>query len=70
MEFSFFNDKGTLDVGLHQKGEFNKYFPVPPCLIADKDMLPVMEAILKFARGTKLPCYDKRDHTGFTGIWF
>lgn len=65
MEFSFFDEGKGLDIGLHRKGEFSRYFPVPPCLIADRDMLPALEAVLDFARASKLACYDKRDGSGF-----
>jgi len=66
MEFSFFfGDKGILDIGLHEKNEFNRYFPVPPCLICDKDFLEITRIIKDFARESGLPVYDKRVHTGF-----
>lgn len=65
MEFSFFDENGLLQLGLHQKGEFNRYFPVPPCLIADKDIVAAVEEVLAFARKSQLPCYDKRAHEGF-----
>ena len=65
MEFSFFDEGKGLMVGLHRKGEFNRYFPVPPCLICDKDMIPALDAVLDFARASGLPCYDKRDNSGF-----
>ncbi|MFH1367752.1 MAG: 23S rRNA (uracil(1939)-C(5))-methyltransferase RlmD [Elusimicrobiota bacterium] len=65
MEFSYFNDNSGLQIGLHQKGEFNRYFPVPPCLISDKEMMPVLEMVLNFSRGSLIPCYDKRAHEGF-----
>ena len=65
MEFSFFDEGKGLMAGLHRKGEFNRYFPVPPCLIADKDLVPVLETVLEFAKASGLACYDKRDHSGF-----
>lgn len=66
MEFSFFfGEKGILDIGLHEKNEFNRYFPVPPCFICDSDFLPVTEIIRDFARSSGLPVYDKRVQTGF-----
>jgi 23S rRNA (uracil-5-)-methyltransferase RumA len=65
MEFSFFDEGKGLMLGLHKKGEFAKYFPIPPCLISDKDLINVFEIVLAYARKTGLVCYDKRDHTGF-----
>lgn len=65
MEFSFFDEGGVVSLGLHRKGEFNRYFPVPPCHIADPDFLPLIDAVVAFARGSGLPCYDKKRHAGF-----
>ena len=65
MEFSFFDEGKGLMIGLHRKGEFNSYFPVPPCLICDVDMIKALEVVIDFARASGLPCYDKRDHSGF-----
>jgi 23S rRNA (uracil-5-)-methyltransferase RumA len=65
MEFSFFQAEAGATAGLHQKGEFNRYFAVPPCVIADPDFLPLTEKIVAFARHTGLTAYDKRSHQGF-----
>jgi 23S rRNA (uracil1939-C5)-methyltransferase len=65
MEFSFFDDGGRPDLGLHVKGAFNRYFPVPPCFIADADLVGVMEDVLAFARESGLGSYDKKLHAGF-----
>lgn len=75
MEFSFFDGSGHLSpntpvksavsLGLHQRNEFNRYFPVPPCFICDSDFLPVIEEIVRFSRASGLGVYDKRIHAGF-----
>ncbi|MGA2090364.1 MAG: 23S rRNA (uracil(1939)-C(5))-methyltransferase RlmD [Endomicrobiales bacterium] len=75
MEFSFFDGSGHLSpdtpvksavsLGLHQRNEFNRYFPVPPCFICDGDFLPVIEDVVRFARTSGLGVYDKRKHSGF-----
>ncbi len=66
MEFSFFFARdASPDIGLHEKNEFNRYFPVPPCLICGDDFLLVTEKIKEFARCSGLSVYDKRSHEGF-----
>jgi 23S rRNA (uracil-5-)-methyltransferase RumA len=65
MEFSFFSDGGPVSLGLHRKGEFDRYFSVPPCFIADSDFVPVIESILSFVQASGRPCYNKRQHLGF-----
>lgn len=65
MEFSFFESAAGLSIGLHVKGQFNRYFPVPPCHICDPDFIPVVEAVLAFGRTSGMPWYDKNAHTGF-----
>ena len=66
MEFSFFFGRGgSPEIGLHEKNEFNRYFPVPPCLICGDDFMFVTERIKEFARGSGLSVYDKRSHKGF-----
>ena len=65
MEFSFFDDKGQLSVGLHQRGEFNRYVSVPPCFIADADFIPITAIVIDFARRSGFGIYDKRSHSGF-----
>ena len=65
MEFSFFNEGNTTDLGLHCKGSFNKYISVPPCFIADKDFLKAAEIIKDFANENGLPAYNNRIHEGF-----
>lgn len=52
MEFSFFEQDGKLKVGLHRKGQFNQFFSVPPCFIADSDFLPIIDTVLAFARNS------------------
>lgn len=66
MEFSFFHRSGAgLDLGLHEKNEFNRYFPVPPCSICDEDFLDAAQKIKDFALASGLPVYDKRSNEGF-----
>ena len=65
MEFSFFDNKGQLAAGLHQRGEFNRYISVPPCFIADTDFIPITEIVIDFARRSGLGIYDNRSHSGF-----
>lgn len=70
MEFSFFADKdcandcGFANLGLHRKGSFNKYVPVPPCFIADEDFLKAARIVKEFAGGKKLKAYDNKTHEG------
>lgn len=65
MEFSFFNDGDTTDLGLHCRGSFNRYVSVPPCFIADKDFLKAAEILKDFANENGLSAYDNRSHEGF-----
>jgi 23S rRNA (uracil-5-)-methyltransferase RumA len=65
MEFSFFSEEGKVSLGLHRKGAFDRYFKVPPCLIADPDFIPLTEAVIAFAQESGLSVYDKRSHAGF-----
>ncbi|MCX5781908.1 MAG: 23S rRNA (uracil(1939)-C(5))-methyltransferase RlmD [Elusimicrobia bacterium] len=65
MEFSFFDKDGIVSLGLHQKGEFDKYLSIPPCYIADEDFLDLSETITAFANKSKLTVYNKKTHNGF-----
>ncbi|GHT08109.1 23S rRNA (uracil-5-)-methyltransferase RumA [Endomicrobiia bacterium] len=65
MEFSFFNNKGIVDLGLHCKGMFNRYVSVPPCFIADKGFLQVVETVKRFANGNNFSVYNNKTHEGF-----
>lgn len=71
MELSFFADKdcaddcGFANLGLHRKGSFNKYVPVPPCFIADEDFLKAARIVKEFACCKKLKAYDNKTHEGF-----
>jgi 23S rRNA (uracil-5-)-methyltransferase RumA len=65
MEFSFFNNKGITDLGLHCKGMFNRYVSVPPCFIADKDFLHAAEFIKRFANENKFTAYSNKIYEGF-----
>lgn len=64
MEFSFYQENSKVNLGLHQKGEFNKFFPVPPCFICDPDFLPLIELVLDFVRESGLPAYNLKTHQG------
>jgi len=65
MEFSFFNNDGRADLGLHQRGSFNRYVSVPPCFIADKGFLKIAEIIKNFANENNLLAYNNYAHEGF-----
>ena len=65
MEFSFFNNDGLADLGLHCRGSFNRYSSVPPCYIADEDFLKAATIIKDFANKNGLSAYNNRTHEGF-----
>jgi 23S rRNA (uracil-5-)-methyltransferase RumA len=65
MEFSFFNNKNIVDLGLHCKGMFNKYVSVPPCFIADRDFLQAVETVKRFANENDFTVYNNKTHEGF-----
>ena len=65
MEFSFFDADGKTDLGLHQKGSFNRYISVPPCFIADKDFSLIAHIVKDFANKNNLPAYNNKTHQGF-----
>jgi 23S rRNA (uracil-5-)-methyltransferase RumA len=65
MNFSFFNNKGITDLGLHCKGMFNRYVSIPPCFIADKNFLQVAETVKRFANENKITAYNDKTHEGF-----
>ncbi len=65
MEFSFFEENGVLELGLHRKGFFDAYLAVPPCFIADRDFVEISEIIRNFAANSGLKFYNKRSRQGF-----
>ncbi len=65
MNFSFFNNKGIADLGLHCKGMFNRYVSIPPCFIADKNFLQVAKTVKRFANENKITAYNDKTHEGF-----
>lgn len=67
MEFSFFHNvqEGRSDIGLHCRGRFNKYVSVPPCFIADKSFLKILEIVRDFANKNNFTVYDNKTHQGF-----
>ncbi|MDD5021421.1 MAG: 23S rRNA (uracil(1939)-C(5))-methyltransferase RlmD [Endomicrobiaceae bacterium] len=65
MEFSFFNDNDSLDLGLHCKGSFYRYSPIPPCYIAHEDIVKTAEIVKIFAINTGLKAYNNKSHEGF-----
>lgn len=65
MEFSFFNENDTLNLGLHCKGSFYKYSSVPPCYIAHEDIVKVQSIVKDFAQKTNLKAYNTKSHEGF-----
>ena len=65
MEFSFAEEGGKLILGLHKKRMFNEYCPLPPCYIADDEMMNVVNKSIDFAVSSGLKAYNKRTHQGF-----
>ncbi|MDR3275263.1 MAG: 23S rRNA (uracil(1939)-C(5))-methyltransferase RlmD [Endomicrobium sp.] len=65
MEFSFFNNKGIADLGLHCKGSFDRYVSIPPCFIADKDFSQPVKLVKRFANDNNLTAHDNKTHEGF-----
>ncbi|MDR2709629.1 MAG: 23S rRNA (uracil(1939)-C(5))-methyltransferase RlmD [Elusimicrobiota bacterium] len=65
MEFSFFNNCGKTDLGLHQKESFNKYVSVKKCLICEEVFGDILEAVRNFAQENNLSAYDNKTHIGF-----
>ena len=65
MEFSFFDDNGKLDMGLHEKGSFYKYIGIPPCFIAHKDIVKTAAIVKEFCIKTGLKPYNNKSHEGF-----
>ncbi|MDR1941758.1 MAG: 23S rRNA (uracil(1939)-C(5))-methyltransferase RlmD [Endomicrobium sp.] len=65
MEFSFFDNGGQTDLGLHCRGSFNRYVSVPPCFIADGDFVKAAAIVKNFANKKGLPAYDNKTHEGF-----
>ena len=65
MEFSFFDNNGNLDMGLHQKGSFYRYTAIPPCLIAHNDIEKTASAVKNFCVKTGLKAYNNKSHEGF-----
>jgi len=65
MEFSFFNSEGKTDLGLHQRGSFNRYSPVPPCYIADESFVKAARIVKDFANKSGLSAYNNVTREGF-----
>ncbi|MDR3049962.1 MAG: 23S rRNA (uracil(1939)-C(5))-methyltransferase RlmD [Elusimicrobiota bacterium] len=65
MEFSFFDNGGDIELGLHYKGSFDRYVPVSFCFIADEDFSKAVEIIKEFANKSGLPPYNNKTHNGF-----
>jgi 23S rRNA (uracil-5-)-methyltransferase RumA len=65
MEFSFFNSGGKADLGLHMRGSFNRYCPVPPCFIADENFVKAAQTVKNFANNSGLAAYDNKTREGF-----
>lgn len=65
MELSFGGSGDGLVLGLHQKGRFDAYVPVPPCFIADENFLPIIERVTEFARSSGLSSFDAATKQGF-----
>jgi len=65
MEFSFFNSDGNADLGLHQRGSFNRYSPVPPCYIADESFVKAAQIVKDFSNKSGLAAYNNVTREGF-----
>ncbi len=65
MEFSFYSSADVLSLGLHCKGSFYKYSEIPPCFIADEDIMKACETVKDFAVKTGLKAYNNKAHEGF-----
>lgn len=55
----------VLSLGLHCKGSFYKYSEIPPCFIADADIMKAAEIVKDFAISTGLKAYNNKSHEGF-----
>ena len=72
MEFSFYNSSSyqllsssAVSLGLHCKGSFYKYSEIPPCFIADENIMKAAEIVKDFAVKTGLKAYNNKSHEGF-----
>ncbi|MBQ3834552.1 MAG: class I SAM-dependent RNA methyltransferase, partial [Elusimicrobia bacterium] len=70
MEFSFYNERKenediSVGLGLHCKGSFYKYSEIPPCFIADEDIMKAAEIVKEFAISTGLKAYNNKSHEDF-----
>ncbi|MDR2860435.1 MAG: 23S rRNA (uracil(1939)-C(5))-methyltransferase RlmD, partial [Elusimicrobiota bacterium] len=65
MEFSFFENDGKADLGLHCKGSFNRYVSVSNCLICDKSFMQAANIIRDFAQKENLSAHNNKTHIGF-----
>ncbi|MDR1952780.1 MAG: 23S rRNA (uracil(1939)-C(5))-methyltransferase RlmD [Elusimicrobiota bacterium] len=65
MEFSFFDNEGNADLGLHCKGSFNKYISVRNCLICGDLFMQAASLAREIANEKRLCAYDNKSHKGF-----
>ncbi|MDR1259824.1 MAG: 23S rRNA (uracil(1939)-C(5))-methyltransferase RlmD [Endomicrobium sp.] len=65
MEFSFFNNNGVVDLGLHCKGSFDNCVSVHSCFIANENFARIIEIIRKFVNDNNFSVYNNKTHEGF-----
>lgn len=65
MEFTFFQDKDNLCLGLHSKVRKHSVFDLEECLISSQDCPAILKAVKAFVKEKKYLAYDKYSHQGF-----
>ncbi len=58
-------NSSAVSLGLHCKGSFYKYSEIPPCFIADENIMKAAEIVKEFAIKTGLKAYNNKTHEGF-----
>ena len=65
MEFSFHPDAGGVPVlGLHERGTFDRVFPLETCLLTSELAVAIVRLTQQFAVASGWRAYDPRHHTG------
>ncbi|MDR2772858.1 MAG: 23S rRNA (uracil(1939)-C(5))-methyltransferase RlmD [Elusimicrobiota bacterium] len=65
MEFSFFENEGKVDIGLHRKGSFDRYVSINDCLISGELFSKAVNAVRDYANQKGLSAYNNKTHEGF-----
>lgn len=67
MEYSFGDEYkgGELALGLHKRNSTYDIVTVNNCKIVDSDFNKILEAVLEYFKGKKLPYYHKMTHEGY-----